>query len=352
MARIEARIIARGEARGEARIEAPGTLYVVATPIGDIGDITERARRVLAEADVIAAEDTRAAGLLLQALGIRGNTVSYHKFNERAREGPILDELARWRDVALVSDAGVPCVSDPGAIIVRAAAENGIRVVPVCGPSAVTAALSACGFEFDAFTFYGFLPRTEKDMAKLLNTVMAARANHVLTAVFFESPKRIKKSLAVFCAVLPDAELCLCNDLTKKYERVYRGNPREVLDELSSNPSSEKGEYTLVCQLRRDGGAAARHDLSPEAAIVDCLVKRGGTLKDAIRILSGGKDRAVDNGNTSNIAGDNDSSCNIAGDSDSSCNIAVAAYKRNELYAAAGRLKRLLSDGQEAKSGR
>ena len=281
-----------------------GTLYVVATPIGNIADITDRARQVLADVDFIAAEDTRQTGLLLKALGIGNRVVSNHKFNEKHREDFILSALAEGQDVAVVSDAGTPCMSDPGGIVVRAAVERGIGVTAVCGASAVAAALSVCGFAFDSFAFYGFLPKSQAGIRRSIADAAQARVD---VSVFFDSPRRIMKSLAVFAADAPGAGLCLCNDLTKPYERIYRGAPQAVLEELAANPSAEKGEYTLVCawpvgggdavdggDTGTGGGASERgsaaagtySSLSPEAAITDYLAKNGGTLKDAVNHLA------------------------------------------------------------------
>ena len=289
-----------------------GTLYVVATPIGNTDDISYRAKQILDSVDFIAAEDTREAGLLLKALGIinENKLLSNHKFNEKHREDYILSLLIGGRNVAVISDAGTPCISDPGGIIVSAAVERGIRVTPICGASSVTAALSVCGFAFDSYTFYGFLPRATKEWRELMVKLIK---NHDSVSVFYESPKRIKRTLISLEAALPDATLCLCNDLTKRYERIYRGTPRQIYEELSSNPSAEKGEYTLVCKivckinddnvddnkvnydnvgdtdLPEDGYANMifnPHGISLEAIIIDYLVKHGGSIKDAVSKLS------------------------------------------------------------------
>jgi 16S rRNA (cytidine1402-2'-O)-methyltransferase len=289
-----------------------GKLYIVATPIGNAEDMTARARRVLEAADLIAAEDTRAANALFRELGIKNRTVSNHKFNENYRVDHIISELERGAEVAVISDAGTPCVSDPGAIIVRAAIGRGIAVVPVCGASAATAALSVSGFDFDTYAFYGFLPRSKGEIERLLDAL--AVSAHA-ASVFFESPRRVKKTIGILAERIPDASVCLCNDLTKTYERIYRGKPQSVLDELSANPSAEKGEYTLVCHLewltkkgRRNGALATMDDaaaggdtmvggdakaiggkmdvLSPEAALADYLAKNGGTPKEAVRMLA------------------------------------------------------------------
>jgi len=267
-----------------------GTLYIVATPIGDASDITERARRVLTEADLIAAEDTRTTGALLKALNIKGKMVSYHKFNENYRVDFILGELERGLNVAVLSDAGTPGISDPGAIIVGAALNGGYKVAGVCGVSAITAALAISGFAFDTFTFYGFMPRARKDIIDVINE---ARKKASAASVFFESPKRILKTLGILEEISPEASLCLCNDLTKTYERIYRGAPQAVLVELSGNPSAEKGEYTLVYYMGLavknapiQGGGDSKNVLSAEAAMTDFIVKNGCNPKDAVRLLS------------------------------------------------------------------
>jgi 16S rRNA (cytidine1402-2'-O)-methyltransferase len=221
---------------------------------------------------------------LLTLLGIQNKTVSNHKFNEKRQVEFLLSQLENGKDVALVSDAGTPCVSDPGGMIVRAAAELGVAVVGVPGASAVLTALSVCGFGLDAFAFYGFLPRAAGELMKTIDT---ARRGGVSAAVFFESPKRVKKTLAAFADALPDAQLCLCNDLTKRFERVYRGTPPQVLDELNANPSAEKGEYTLVVRLTGlELAAESAGSLSPEAMIADHMVRHGGSVKEAVNALA------------------------------------------------------------------
>lgn len=261
-----------------------GTLYIVATPIGNLEDMTDRARRILCEADVVAAEDTRTTQNLFRVLGIKNKTVSNHKFNEKRQAAFLLNELESGRSVALVSDAGTPCISDPGAVIVDAAAKRGIGVVGVCGASSVITALSICGFCSGPFAFYGFLPKEQVEIRK---TIAAARNSEVSASVFFESPKRIKRTIRVFAEEAPDAELCLCNDLTKLYERVYRGKPLSVLEELDDNPSAEKGEYTLVAFFGRSKPhEEERGAPSHEAMIVERVVKNGGSVKEAVNALA------------------------------------------------------------------
>jgi 16S rRNA (cytidine1402-2'-O)-methyltransferase len=222
-----------------------GKLFVVATPIGNGGDITDRARRVLAEADIVAAEDTRTTKKLFAMLGIRNKMVSNHKFNESRQSDYLVSEMLGGRNVAIVSDAGTPCISDPGHAAVAAAVAAGIDAVCVCGASSVAAALSVSGFFFTSYAFYGFFPRDGKGAGEALRR---AAGGDVPVSVFFESPKRIQKTLCAMAGAeeLAGAEICLCNDLTKLHERIYRGAPQAVLDEVAGNPSSGKGEYTLV----------------------------------------------------------------------------------------------------------
>ena len=260
-----------------------GTLYVVATPIGNAEDISARAKRILTEADIVAAEDTRTTQRLFTILGIRNKTISNHKFNEKSQVDYLLSELEKGKNAALVSDAGTPCISDPGGIIVKAAAEHGIKVEGICGASAVITALSVCGFCFDSFAFFGFLPRTTGEIKK---AIYNARKSGVKVSVFFESPKRIKKSLEVFINEAPEAALCLCNDLTKMFERIYRGTPQKILEELLANPSSEKGEYTLVAGLGEGREPALEKGPSPEALLIDYIVTSGASVKDAVKILA------------------------------------------------------------------
>jgi len=272
-----------------------GTLFIVATPIGNSGDITERAKQVLNEAAIVAAEDTRTTQKLFRILGIQNKTVSNHKFNEKHQVDFLISELEKGKNVALVSDAGTPCISDPGGIIVNAAAKRGIRITGICGASAVITALSVCGFEYDSFTFYGFLPRTANDIKNTIQQCITSQNNSKHNknniAVFFESPKRIKKTMETFTVLASEAELCLCNDLTKIYERIYRGTPEKILNELNENPSVEKGEYTLVMSFNNENntnqnGLEADIQISPEALLTDYIIKNGGTLKNAVSGLS------------------------------------------------------------------
>jgi len=260
-----------------------GKLYVVATPIGNCEDITERAKRILTEADIVAAEDTRTTQKLLSMLGIQNKMVSNHKFNEKRQVDYLISELSLGKNVAIVSDAGTPCISDPGHAIVHAAIENGIEVIGVCGASSVITALSVSGFFLEAFAFYGFFPRESKGLRE---TLRQAKRRGIPACVFFESPRRIMKTLQLIVDELPGSEVCLCNDLTKLYERVYRGAPQNVLDEVAGNPSAEKGEYTLVLYIDEEPEAVMPGaQASRESLLIDYIVKNGGSVKSAVQAL-------------------------------------------------------------------
>ena len=259
-----------------------GTLYVVSTPIGNYRDVTQRARDILESADIIAAEDTRRTLALLRNLGIRGRGLfSNHKFNEYAKARYFIDDLLAGKSVAIVTDAGTPCISDPGNDLIRAAAERGIPVRPVPGCCAAVAALSVCGFDLRTFAFYGFFPRDTGGKTKLLKELLSGGGPR--TAVFYESPKRILETVRFFTEAAPEVRLCLCNDLTKFYEYSYRGTPAEVLEELTARGAWEKGEYVLVAEFPPAKKEEDPEGLSPEALLTEQMVRRGCTVKEAIR---------------------------------------------------------------------
>ena len=222
-------------------------LLVVATPIGNLSDLTPRMREALESADLIAAEDTRVTMKLLNRMEIKKPMVSCHRHNEDMRAPQLVARmLAEDLTVALTCDAGTPAVSDPGHLLVRAAWEAGIPVTPVCGPSAVTTALSAAGFDAREFAFYGFLPREKKTLGEKLDAV---RASGVPVAVFYESPHRVAALVESIAARWPGCMLAVCADLSKKFEWLLRGTPEDVLAQLKANPNVEKGEYCLVADL-------------------------------------------------------------------------------------------------------
>lgn len=220
----------------------PGTLYLVATPIGNLEDITLRALRTLREADLVAAEDTRHTGLLLKHFEIDKPMQSYFQFNEARRAAEIIARLARGEKVALVSDAGSPGISDPGERVVRAAIQAGFRVEPVPGPSALIGALTASGLPADEFHFVGFLPHKSGQRRKRLEQLARLPG----TLVLYESPYRIGKLLAELEELIPERTVVLARELTKKFEEFLRGKPAELLARFASRPA--KGEFVVMIE--------------------------------------------------------------------------------------------------------
>lgn len=219
-----------------------GTLYIVSTPIGNLEDMTLRAVRVLGEVNLIAAEDTRRAGLLLKHHDIRTPLTSFFEGNELKKRDFILSKLTGGDSIALVSDAGTPGISDPGFRLIQRAIEEGITVVPIPGPSAVIAALCVAGLPTDAFLFRGFLPHKSKKRRDLLQELKELRE----TLVFYESPHRILETLQDIFDLLGDRQMVLARELTKAYEEILRGKVSEIRDRIGGRKL--KGEITLVIQ--------------------------------------------------------------------------------------------------------
>lgn len=221
----------------------PGVLYVVATPIGNLEDVSQRALRILGEVDLIAAEDTRHSRRLLQHYAIDTPLRSYHDFNEDQAGEKLLDRLQSGRDVALISDAGTPLINDPGYQLIRAAHECNIRIVPVPGPSALIAALSVAGLPTDRFLFAGYPP--VKQVAR--QDVFADLAAEPGTLVFYETPHRIRACLADAMEALgPGREAVLARELTKIYETVLRGTLSQLLAGVEAHPETTRGEFVLL----------------------------------------------------------------------------------------------------------
>jgi 16S rRNA (cytidine1402-2'-O)-methyltransferase len=218
-----------------------GTLYIVATPIGNLEDITFRAVRVLREADLIACEDTRQTRKLLDHYGISKPAVSYHEHNEQARSDQLLAELQQGKNVAIVSDAGTPLIADPGYRLVHKARAEGVAVVPIPGPSAVIAALCASGLPTDSFAFLGFLPAKSGQRRKTLEQARSLG----MTLVFYETPHRIVEALDDMAAVLGDTPVVLGRELTKLHEEFLSGSAAELRQRLLQR-DSVKGEFTVV----------------------------------------------------------------------------------------------------------
>ena len=255
------------------QLEHKGQLFVVATPIGNLADISSRAAKTLADVSLVLAEDTRHTRPLLSHLGLSKSLASLHEHNELAKIQSVVQRLEGGEDVALVSDAGTPAVSDPGARLVAAVAEAGFRVVPVAGPSALTAALSACGFSASSsdVRFFGFLPTKGKDRRVGLGRILDGPGIHV----FFENPKRVHRTLAELAEVQPERPAAVCRELTKLHEEIVRG----TLVELAGwAQAGVRGEVTVVV-----GPAAPKEmgsDRELRAALERCLAA-GLSSKDA-----------------------------------------------------------------------
>ncbi len=227
--------------------QTEGRLYIVATPIGNMEDITLRAIRILSEVDLIAAEDTRKTGNLLSHHKIKGKLVSFHEHNEFERTASILEKLATGSSVALVSDAGTPIVSDPGFRLVQAALENNIRLVPIPGPSAAIAALSVSGFSTDSFLFVGFLPKKKGKREERLRSL----ANEPVTVIIYESPKRILSLMEEMLIVFGDRYCMVAREMTKQYEEFQHGMLSEIIENMGQRKTI-KGECTLLISGKKE----------------------------------------------------------------------------------------------------
>jgi len=215
-------------------------LYVVATPIGNLGDITLRALEVLKSVDLVAAEDTRHSGLLMKHFGIKKPFISYHEHNEARRTAEFVERLAGGENIALITDAGTPGLSDPGLRLVRECIQRELSFTIVPGPSSILAALVGSGFSTEKFSFRGFLPVKTGRRERELRGAAESRE----TTIFFESPYRLTKTLAACIAVMPDRQLCVARELTKKFEEFRRGTAGELLADYEARPP--KGEIVLV----------------------------------------------------------------------------------------------------------
>jgi len=270
------------EGIGEGR---RATLYVVATPIGNLGDISRRALEVLGSVDAVAAEDTRVARRLLAHFGIAKRLFAVHEHNERRAVKQVLELLARGHSVALTCDAGTPAISDPGALLIASARGAGIRVVPVPGPSAAVAALSVSGFAAPHFLFYGFLPERPAERRR----AVAALAKFPHTLVFYEAPHRIGESVADLRAALGgERRIVLARELTKRFETTHECRLAEAETWLAAEADRRKGEFVLIVEGAADPGEPERE--SPRRALEALLAEL--PLKQAVRLaarITGGK---------------------------------------------------------------
>ena len=256
-----------------------GTLYVVATPIGNREDITLRALKILRDVDLIAAEDTRKSGKLLSHHRIKNRLVSYHEHNEKKRASELLGRLLNGTSIALVSNAGTPCVSDPGYRLVAAAIANKISVIPVPGPSAAIAAMSASGLPTDSFVFIGFPPKKKGKRLKFLAEFSAEPR----ALIFYESPKRILAFLEAVVAHMGDRPAVLAREMTKLHEEFIRGSVSEILETIKARPEI-KGECTLLVAGCQESAAAS--PIVVRAAIKAALKTQTGGLSEIARRIA------------------------------------------------------------------
>lgn len=261
------------------------TLYVVATPIGNLQDLSPRAVETLKNTGLIIAEDTRVTMKLCQVFGFHAPLVSCHRHNEDSKADMLAEKIAADNlDAALVTDAGTPCISDPGNEVVRACIEKGIPVLPIPGCCAGIAAVSVSGTDAREFAFYGFLPREKKNLKAKLKEIAAG----IPVAILHESPFRITELTECIAETLPDARMTVCCDLTKIHEKTIYGNPEEVLRQLKSNEKTEKGEYCIVLDLHgipQEKPVQETNPSSLEAQLIEKM-KQGMTLREAQESLT------------------------------------------------------------------
>ena len=252
-------------------------LYVVSTPIGNLEDITLRALRILQEAGLIAAEDTRVTRRLLERHGISTPVTSYNEHNKRAKTARLVEELVD-KDIALVSDAGTPGVNDPGADLVSAANNAGFRVVPVPGPSSITAAVSVSGILGDAFVYLGFLPRRRGDRKRALGTVVDSKVPLVL----LEAPHRLIDSLEDVLEVLGDRNIVVCREMTKLHEEIFRGSVSAAQEHFQE----PRDEFCIVVEGAGESPGRVSRPESTAIPLLNELRERGARAKDAVALVA------------------------------------------------------------------
>ena len=259
-----------------------GTLYIVATTIGNLGDITARAIETMQNVDLIAVEDTRVTIKLLNYFNIKTKMISYHNFNEEKRINEILTHLENGKNIALVTDAGTPCISDPGFLLVKTAKEKGINVIGIPGPSAIINALSISGLPSSNFTFYGFLA---KENSKFKKQISEIKESVVSTFIFYESPKRIVKLINKLKEEFPSSFVSIASDMTKKFERNFYGLIEDVYETIKDDEKIEKGEYVVIIYKEKNE-EVKEESPSLESLLIDAMIKENISLKDAIEFLS------------------------------------------------------------------
>ncbi len=258
--------------------QSKGRLYVVATPIGNLEDITFRAVRILGEVDLIAAEDTRRTRILLHHYHVTTPSTSYHEHNKLIKSRQLISRVKRGQDLALVSDAGTPGISDPGYHLINLAIQNTIPVIPVPGVSAAITALSVSGLPTDSFIFQGFLPRKTTARMKIVEKIKEEKR----TTIFYESPHRLRTALEDLLGICGDREVVVARELTKVFEEVIRGRISDVIDRLKGRKI--KGEITLLLSGRR--GPHTGSDISIREILEDYRKKYDLPLKDLTKLIS------------------------------------------------------------------
>jgi len=261
----------------EAQAKAgQGTLYVVATPIGNLEDITYRAVRVLGQVDLVAAEDTRHSRKLFARYGLHKTLVSYHDHNEQQRHKELIGRLQEGADIALISDAGTPGIADPGYRLIASCHAVGVRVVPVPGPSALIAALSAAGVSSERFAFEGYLPQRAKARADLLRQLLGEPR----TLVFYEAPHRLQDTLADLVAIMGgDRPMVVARELTKLHEEFFRGTMAEALGHFAENPA--RGELVLVVPPATEGP-----QMNAREALRQLLIDSDLSRREAVKVIA------------------------------------------------------------------
>ncbi len=260
-----------------------GILYVVGTPIGNLNDITLRALEILKSVDLIACEDTRQTLKLLNHYNIKNKLTAYHKFNESKKSKNLINELKSGINVAVVTDAGTPCISDPGYILIKEAHLNNIQVIGVPGASACITALSVSGIDTSEFSFIGFLPTDNK---KFNSKIEEMQDSFINTFIIYESPKRLIKLIEKLKTHFKNSKVYIASDITKIHERGFFGNIEDVYANISNDINIEKGEYVIVLEKEQMKQEKELTSYSIEAEIVNIIVSEQCTLKDAINILS------------------------------------------------------------------
>ena len=256
-----------------------GKLYLVPTPIGNLEDITIRAKKVLQEADYIAAEDTRTSGILLEKIGVHNHMLSFHKYNSKERAPELIKLMTKGAVIAEISDAGMPVISDPGYILVQECIKNNIPVVPLPGASAFTTALIASGFDAQPFTYYGFLPRKKSEQKSFFEQMNKARA----TSVFYEAPHRLVKTLNNLSEILDsERKIVVARELTKIHEEFVRGTITEVTNYFEQN--APRGEFVIL--VAPNTKQAEKLSWTALIALVEQLVAKGKSKKMAIKEIA------------------------------------------------------------------